>query len=119
MRQFEIWWANLPTPAGRRPVLLLSRNDAYEYLNKFLVAGITTTIRAIPVEVRIGRREGLSSACVANLDNIRTASRQWFESRAGALAPARHIEVKRALGYALGWDELIDLECALRKLPLT
>ena len=31
MRQFEIWWANLPAPAGRRPVLLLSRNDAYRY----------------------------------------------------------------------------------------
>lgn len=29
MRQFEVWWTNLPQPAGRRPVLLLSRNDAY------------------------------------------------------------------------------------------
>ena len=109
MRQFEIWWANLSMPTGRRPVLLLSRNDAYEYLNKFLVAEITTSIRAIPVEVRIGRREGLLSVCAANLDNIRTVSRQCFESQAGALAPSRHIEVKRALGYALGWGELIDV----------
>lgn len=59
MRQFEIWLADLPAPAGRRPVLLLSRNDAYQYLSKFIVAEITTTIRAIPVEVRVGRREGL------------------------------------------------------------
>ena len=109
MRQFEIWWANLPAPAGRRPVLLLSRNDAYGYLSKFVVAEITTTIRTIPVEVRLGRREGLPSPCVANLDNIRTAARQWLDSRAGTLAPSRHSEVKRALGYALGWDELIDL----------
>jgi mRNA interferase MazF len=109
VRQFEIWWANLPGPAGRRPVLLLSRNDAYQYLNKFTVAEITTTIRAIPVEVRVGRREGLPSSCAVNLDNIRTASRKWLDSRAGALAPSRHGEVKRALGYAFGWDELIDL----------
>ncbi len=108
MRQFEIWWANLPPPAGRRPVLLLSRNDAYQYLSKFLVAEITTTIRAIPVEVKLGRREGLPSACVANLDNIRTAARQCFDSRAGALPASRQPEVKRALGYALGWEELID-----------
>ena len=108
MRQFEIWWANLPAPAGRRPVLLLSRNDAYEYLSKFIVAEITSTIRAIPVEVRVGRPEGLPSACVANLDNVRMAARPWLDSRAGVLAPSRHIEVKRALGYALGWDELID-----------
>lgn len=109
MRQFEIWWANLPAPAGRRPVLLLSRNDAYQYLSKFIVAEITTTMRAIPVEVRIGRQEGLPSPCVVNLDNIRTAARLSLDSRAGVLAPSRRREVKRALGFALGWDELIDL----------
>jgi mRNA interferase MazF len=108
VRQYEIWWANLPAPAGRRPVLLLSRNDAYRYLNKFIVAEITTTVRAIPVEVRMGEREGLPALCVANLDNVRVVARPWLESRAGALAQSRQSEVKRALGYALGWDELID-----------
>ena len=93
-------------------MLLLSRNDAYGYLSKFVVAEITTTIRSIPVEVRMGSREGLSSRCVANLDNLRTAARPWLDSRAGALSPSRHREVKRALGYALGWDELIDLGAA-------
>jgi mRNA interferase MazF len=109
VRQFEVWWAHLPARAGRRPVLLLSRNDAYQYLNKVIVAEITTTIRSIPVELRLGRREGLPSACVANLDNIRTVAKPWLQTRAGTLAPARHIDVKRALGYALAWDELIDL----------
>jgi mRNA-degrading endonuclease toxin of MazEF toxin-antitoxin module len=69
----------------------------------------TARSSAIPVEVRMGSREGLPSPCVANLDNLRTAARQWFDSRAGALPSSRHKEVKRALGYALGWDELIDL----------
>jgi mRNA interferase MazF len=110
MKQFEIWWANLPAPAGRRPALLLSRNDAYQYLNKFIVAEITTTIRGIPVEIRLGRREGLPSACVANVDNIRTVARPWLLSRAGVLPQAKRRDVKRALGYALGWDELIDLD---------
>jgi hypothetical protein len=34
--------------------------------------------------------------------------RHWLHSRAGGLTPSRHHEVKRALGFALGWDELID-----------
>ena len=110
MRQYEIWWANLSGPAGRRPVLLLSRNDAYQYLGKFIAAEVTTTIRSIPVEVRLGRREGLPTSCVANLDNLRTVSRSRLESRAGALQPLRHGEVKRALGYALACEELIDAE---------
>jgi mRNA interferase MazF len=108
VKQFEVWWARLPAPAGRRPVLLLSRNDAYQYLNKFIVAEITTTIRAIPVEVKLGRKEGLPSACVANLDNVRTVARAWLESKAGVVGLARHREVKRALGYALAWEELIE-----------
>jgi mRNA interferase MazF len=104
----EIWWAELPKPAGRRPVLLLSRNDAYAYLNKFVVAEITTTIRNIPVEIPLGRREGMAKLCVANCDNLRTVPRQALETRISRLLPGRLAEVKRAVGYALGWQELID-----------
>ncbi|MGI8745002.1 MAG: type II toxin-antitoxin system PemK/MazF family toxin [Bryobacteraceae bacterium] len=107
MKQFEIWWANLPAPAGKRPVLLLGRNDAYEYLNKFIVAEITTTIRSIPVEVMLGPREGLTRRCAANCDNLRTIARSTIGKRIGALHGSRHIDVKRAIGYALAWEELI------------
>lgn len=109
MRQYEIWWANLPLPAGRRPVLLLHRDSAYEYLNKFVVAEITTTIRGIVQEVPLGRPEGLLKPCVANCDNLRTVARAALVKRAGALAPSRHAEVKRALGCALAWPELLQL----------
>ena len=89
MKQYEIWWANLPAPAGRRPVLLLSRDAAYQYLNKFVVAEITTTIRGIAEEVRLGRAEGLPKPCVANCDNLRTVARSALVKRAGALAAGR------------------------------
>lgn len=56
----------------------------------------------------MGRQEGLPAASVANLDNIRTVARQWLEIRVGTISPSRHLEVKRALGYAIGWEELID-----------
>lgn len=109
MKQYEIWWASLPTPVGKRPVLLLSRPDAYQYLNKFVAAEITTTIRGIPVEILLGAAEGLPKRCVANCDNLRTIARSWLVKRLGALALARHSEVKRAVGYALGWEELIEV----------
>ncbi len=109
MKQFEIWWANLPQPAGRRPVLLLSRDDSYAYLNKFVVAEITTTIRHIPVEVPLGTHEGLSKPCVVNCDNLRTVAKQWLSERISKLPQRRINEVKRAVGYAFGWNELIIL----------
>ena len=108
MRQYEVWWANLPLPADKRPVLLLTREAGYDYLNKFIAAEITTTIRHIRQEVLLGPKEGLSKSCAANLDNLRTISKTALTKRAGELAPGRHVEVRRALGYALGWRELMD-----------
>ena len=109
MRQYEVWWAKLAAPVGERPVLLLTRNDAYQYLNKFVVAEITSTVRRIPIEVPLGRKEGLPSPCVANCDNLRTVPRSGLVRRMGALAESRWVEVKRAVGYAFRWEELIGL----------
>jgi len=72
MRRGEIWWAELPTPIGKRPVLLLSRNKAYEVRTAVTVAEITRTRRGIPVEVDLNERDGMPKKCVVNLDTIMT-----------------------------------------------
>lgn len=105
MRQYEIWWADLPAPVGRRPVLLLTRSSAYGYLNKAIVAEITTTVRGIPQEVLLGEAEGLGPS-VANFDNVHVVAKHLLFSRIGVLSATREREVKRALGYALDWAEL-------------
>jgi mRNA interferase MazF len=107
--QFEVWWADLPSPAGRRPVLLLGRAASLAYLGRVLAAEVTTTIRGIPQEVKLGRRESLPRPCVANLDSLRTVPRGCLEARIGVVAPSRHVEVKRAIGHVLGWPELTSL----------
>ena len=89
-------------------MLLLSRDDAYSYLNKVIVAEIATVIRNIPTEVPLGRRERLPRACVANCDNLRVISRHALVERISTLALSRIFEVKRAVGYAFNWSELID-----------
>ena len=38
MQKGEIWWANLPIPIGKRPVLLLSRDEAYSVRNAVTIA---------------------------------------------------------------------------------
>jgi mRNA-degrading endonuclease toxin of MazEF toxin-antitoxin module len=106
MKQYEIWRAALSEPIGRRPVLLLSRTPAYQYLNKVIVAEITTTRRQIPQEILLGRSEGLSRPSVVNFDNIHVVPTGSLEQRLGRLTAGREREVKRALGFALGWAEL-------------
>jgi mRNA interferase MazF len=106
VRQYEIRWANLPAPIGRRPVLLLTRSSAYPYLNKVIVAEVTSTTRGIPQELSLGRQEGLSRASVINLDSVHVVAKALLGDRIGVLTTSREREVKRALGYALDWPEL-------------
>ena len=97
------------SPLDGAPVLLLTRDRAYSYLNKFVAVEITSTVRQIAVEVPLGKPEGLARRCVANCDNIRTVSRSALVKRIGQLGPNRRSELKRAVGHALAWDELIDV----------
>lgn len=106
MKQYDVWWADLPDPVGRRPVLLLSRAGSYAYLHSIIAVEITTKIRAIPQEVVLGRREGLPRRCVANFDNVRSVAVSSLSEHLGGISKARVVEIKRALGYALGWTEL-------------
>ena len=106
MRQYELRWANLPAPIGRRPVLLLTRTAAYAYLSKVIVGEVTSAVRKIPQEVAVGRREGLRHASVVNFDNVHVVPTACLGDRIGALSASREQEVKRALGHALGWTEL-------------
>jgi mRNA interferase MazF len=96
----------MPQPIGRRPVLLLSRTSAFAYLNKVIVAEVTATVRGIPQEILVGKREGLARQSVINFDNVHVVAKALLGERIGSLASSREREVKRALGYALDWPEL-------------
>jgi mRNA interferase MazF len=102
MRRGEVWWAELPRPAGRRPVVLLSRNEAYAVRELVTIAPVTTRMRGIPSEVPLGRADGLPRRCAANLDTITTIPRQILTARITALQPGRMAAVDRAIRFALG-----------------
>jgi mRNA interferase MazF len=108
LNQYELWWADLPAPIGRRPVLLLSRSQAYRILKRVTVAEITTTIRNIPVEVELGPDEGLTRVSVANVDNLHALALSRLSSKIGELSEERVWDVERALGYAFDIDRLKD-----------
>lgn len=104
MRRGEVWWAELPKPAGRRPVVLASRNEAYFVRALVTVVPITPRARGIPVEVPLGREEGLPKRCVANADTITTIPKSALRAYAGALAPEKLVLLDAALQFALGTD---------------
>ena len=65
----EVWWYEDPR-AGRRPFLVLTRDEVIPLLNQVLAVPATRTIRGIPTEVRLGPDDGLPAECVLSLDNV-------------------------------------------------
>jgi len=104
MRRGEIWWAELEPPTGRRPVVLLSRDEAYSVRSLVIVAPVTTRIRHIPSEVPLGADDGMPQDCVANLDTITTIPKSCLHSRLTTLSPQKLKQVDAAIHFSLGLE---------------
>ena len=105
MRRGEIWWAELEPPAGRRPVVLLSRDEAYGVRSLIIVAPVTTRIRRISSEVPLGTDDGMPQDCVANLDTITTIPKDCLQSRITTLSAKKLREIDAAIRFALGLEQ--------------
>jgi mRNA interferase MazF len=101
MRRGEVWWARVDK---RRPVVLLSRAEAYEVRAMVIVAPATTTVRGFSLEVKLGRAEGLPRSCVVNCDWFVTIPKADLIERAGNLSDDKLRRVDEALRFALGLD---------------
>ncbi len=101
MRRNEVWWAELPSPVGSRPVVLLTRDAVIDSMDSIVVALVTRTVRELPTEVRVGRQEGLPRPCVVNLDNILTIPKARLTRQLGALSQDKVDQLNRAIRTAL------------------
>ncbi len=101
MKRGDVWLASLHEPIGRRPVVLLSRDEAYEIRTSVTVALVTTTIRHIRTEVLLTPEEGLARRCVVNLDDLFTVRTARLERFITHLSPEKIEQVDCALRFAL------------------
>jgi mRNA interferase MazF len=101
VKRGEVWWARVDK---RRPVVLVSRDEAYDVRALVIVAPATTTLRGYAVEVKLGRREGLHGDCVVNCDWLVTIPKGDLLERAGTLGTAKLARLDAALLFALGLD---------------
>jgi mRNA interferase MazF len=102
MRRGEVWWARLALPAGRRPVVLVSRDIAYLVKSSVTIAEVSTVVRAVPSEVALGKRDGMPRPCVVNTDNLVTIEKTLLESRIVSLSATKLEQLDDALRFSLG-----------------
>jgi mRNA interferase MazF len=101
MRRGEIWYADTGR-GGDRPVLVLTRDPVADRIEAVVVAHLTTTIRGVSSELRLGAPDGLFRDCVASFDNLHTLQRSAFRRRVAALSPGRMNQACAVLANALG-----------------
>jgi len=101
VKRGEVWWAELPPPVGSRPVVILTRDAVLDKIAAIVVALVTRTVRQLPTEIVLGRRQGLPVRCVANLDNILTVPRQRLKRLMGACDASKVEELNQAIKAAL------------------
>ena len=101
MKRGEVRWYKFKNPDKKRPVLILTRNSILEYLGEVTVAPVTSTIRDIPSEVLLSRRDGMYNDCAVNCDHIQTVSKSNIGSLITTLSREKLGEIRNAIRFAL------------------
>jgi mRNA interferase MazF len=99
----EIRWYRFQAPNKRRPVVILTRDSALEYLNDVIIAPVTSTVRDIPTEVVLDVDDGIGRTCAINLDHVQTVPKGRLGAVIATLSSARMAEVREALLFATGF----------------
>jgi mRNA interferase MazF len=98
----DIWLHRFAPPDKRRPVVVLSRDDALEVLRSVIVAPVTSTIRSLPSEVLIDAGHGLKHPSAINLDHVQTVQRDDLKRYVATLPIEVMSRVCGALAVATG-----------------
>ena len=91
IQQGEIWWAELPEPGYRRPVVVV-QGDVFNRsrIDTILCVAITSNLRlaAAPGNVLLSAEiSGLSKDSVANVSQVITLDRTFLSEPVGSLPP--------------------------------
>jgi mRNA interferase MazF len=103
MKRGEVRWYKFAKPDKRRPVVVLTRDSALEFLGEVTVAPTTSTIREIPAEVLLTAADGMPRECAVNLDHIQTVAKAKIGPVITTLSPRKMSELRSALLFALGF----------------
>ena len=101
-----------------RPVLVLARESALSAMTKVTVAPITSTVKGLTSELRLGPQNGLDHECVAALDNTVTISRDALGKVIGFLLPQQERLLAKACVLAFDLDVPLPAGAGVRRESL-
>jgi mRNA interferase MazF len=103
MKRGEVRWYVFSRPDKRRPVLILTRDSALDFLGEVTVAPITTAIRDIPSEVLLTKADGMPRDCAVNFDHLQTVSKGKIGALIATLSSNKMQQMRACVLFALGF----------------
>jgi len=101
MNRGDIWMINIGGKAGYRPVVVLTRQNVIEHLNKVTVAEVTSQGKGYPTEIFIGERANLTKPSFVQTDNLHTVTKSRLEKHIGTLDSETMLQVSKTIVLAL------------------
>ena len=101
MNRGDVWLIDLGGPIGTRPVLILTRQNVLKYLNKVIIAEITTQGKGYPTEIFINQKANLPKPSFVQADNLHTVPKKRLKKFLGVLDPETVLAVSQKVVLAL------------------
>jgi mRNA-degrading endonuclease toxin of MazEF toxin-antitoxin module len=97
----DIWLIDLGGRIGKRPVVVLTRQNVLEYLNKVTVVEVSSKGKGYPTEVFVDQKANLSQPSFVQTDNLHTVPKAKLAKYVGTLDPNTMIEISRRVVLSL------------------
>jgi mRNA interferase MazF len=101
LRRGDVRWYKFQRPDKKRPVVILARDSALDFLGEVTIAPITSTVRDIPSEVLLTSGDGMARDCAVNLDHVQTVPKGNIGPLITTLSREKLHQVREALSFAL------------------
>lgn len=101
MNRGDIWMIDLGGKIGKRPVVVVTRQNVLAFLNKVVVAEITTRGKGYPTEIFIGQKANLAKPSFVQADNLHTVTKERLKRYLGTLDALTMHTISRKIVLAL------------------
>jgi mRNA-degrading endonuclease toxin of MazEF toxin-antitoxin module len=103
----DVWLIDLGGRIGRRPVVVITRQNVLQYVNKVTVVEITTRGKGYPTEVSIDQMANLSKPSFVQADNLHIVPKERLDKYVGTLDSDAMLMISRKVVLALELENSI------------
>ena len=107
MNRGDVWMIDLGGPIGIRPVLILTRQNIINYLNKVTVAEITTRAKGYPTEIFIDQKGSLPKPSFVQADKLHTVPKRRLKRHIGTLDSNTMLEIAQKVVLSLELEDAL------------